>query len=431
MATKVKPSRINITWVPSVWKVPVYVDDDTFQWWNGWGGWDMSYSDFYWDTESWASITLSLSTEISPTANFTVNAPVTIEEWQVYILRVTNWATAYTMTLWTNISNTQWTDTTLTANATDMFVFLWVWWVLELQKEMDKVTVVDNLTSTSSTDALSANQGRLLNTALWNKLDTSALDNTAYWSSWDWDTTHAPTKDAVYDKFETLWTASTKNTWTSSWNVPVLDVNGKLNKSTLPWVALTDTFTVSTSSDLTNLSSAEQWDLAIVTSENKTYVLATEPYSTAANWKEILSPTWWVTSVNSQTWAVTLDADDISDSTTTNKFVTATDKSTWSGKQDALTLPWSPTSWHLVTWWANNKTLADGWAVPTWVPAVWTNWQVLTVVSWAAAWANATWWWIQNDTTWTTTTVTAIRCWTEAEYNALQSHSASVIYHIY
>ena len=31
-----------------------------------------------------------------------------------------------------------------------------------------------------------------------------------------------------------------------------------------------------------------------------------------------------------------MDADDISDSTTTNKFVTATDKSTWSGKQDAL-----------------------------------------------------------------------------------------------
>jgi hypothetical protein len=29
------------------------------------------------------------------------------------------------------------------------------------------------------------------------------------------------------------------------------------------------------------------------------------------------------------TWAVTLDADDISDSTTTNKFVTATDKTNW------------------------------------------------------------------------------------------------------
>ena len=64
-------------------------------------------------------------------------------------------------------------------------------------------------------------------------------------------------------------------------------------------------------------------------------------------------------------------------------------------KQDNLTLPSSPTQWHLVTWWANNETLVDGWAVPTGVPAVWSNGQVLTVVSWAAAWANAPATWIQ------------------------------------
>jgi hypothetical protein len=39
--------------------------------------------------------------------------------------------------------------------------------------------------------------------------------------------------------------------------------------------------------------------------------------------------------------------------------------------------------------------------------------------------------WIQNDTTWTTTTVTAIRAGSENEYNQLQSHDASTIYHIY
>ena len=36
------------------------------------------------------------------------------------------------------------------------------------------VTVVDNLTSTSTTDALSANQGKVLSEALANKLDSSA-----------------------------------------------------------------------------------------------------------------------------------------------------------------------------------------------------------------------------------------------------------------
>ena len=180
-------------------------------------------------------------------------------------------------------------------------------------------------------------------------------------------------------------TAAACNTWTGSWNVPVLDSNWKLNKSTLPGVALTDTYTVSTSSDLTTLSSAEQWDIAIVTTENKTYVLASEPYSTAANWKEILAPTGWVTSVNSQTWAVTLDADDISDSTTTNKFVTASDKTTWGNKQDALTLPATPTQWNIVTWGASNKTLVDWWT-PVVSGDSWTTYTIKVANSDPTSW---------------------------------------------
>ena len=43
MATKVKPSRLNITWTPQAWNVPVYVDEDNFQWWAGgwWGSGDV------------------------------------------------------------------------------------------------------------------------------------------------------------------------------------------------------------------------------------------------------------------------------------------------------------------------------------------------------------------------------------------------------
>jgi hypothetical protein len=96
-----------------------------------------------------------------------------------------------------------------------------------------------------------------------------------------------------------------------------------------------------------------------------------------------------------------LDADDISDSTTTNKFVTASDKSTWSGKQDALTLPATPTQWNLVTWGADNETLVDWWAIPTGVPSWWNNWDVLTNVSWTPTWQALTgWWdvWISTDT---------------------------------
>jgi hypothetical protein len=53
---------------------------------------------------------------------------------------------------------------------------------------------------------------------------------------------------------------------------------------------------------------------------------------------EVLAAGGSVTSVNSQTGVVVLDADDISDSTTTNKFVTSTQISTWDGKQDSLTV---------------------------------------------------------------------------------------------
>lgn len=142
--------------------------------------------------------------------------------------------------------------------------------------------------------------------------------------------------DVVAQKSD-LWTAASKDTGTSAGNVPVLDANWKLNTTVVPAVAITDTFTINSSSDLTWLTTAEKWDIAICPNEWKTYILYADPYSVAANWKLLPTPTDSVSSVNGKTWAVTLDADDISDSTTTNKFVTDAEKSTWGGKQDALT----------------------------------------------------------------------------------------------
>ena len=90
----------------------------------GVGWWDMCYSDFNWTSKSWASVTLSLNSTLTPSANFTVNKPSTIKEWQVYVLRVTNGATPYTMTLGTGITNPWWVDLTLTPSGTDQFTFL-------------------------------------------------------------------------------------------------------------------------------------------------------------------------------------------------------------------------------------------------------------------------------------------------------------------
>ena len=39
MATKVKPSRLQVSWTPQAWNVPVYVDEDCFCWWAWWGWW--------------------------------------------------------------------------------------------------------------------------------------------------------------------------------------------------------------------------------------------------------------------------------------------------------------------------------------------------------------------------------------------------------
>lgn len=428
MATKVKPIRLNITWIPNVWQVPTYVDADTFAWWAGWGWgasfgrflslwdcttwmpisfpeatpynyltwdyfivetvssatppvnyrptwssytgtassvtesdevevwdtyvydgttwllqsnhgktvtfaniawdpydnanldsaldakqdvlvswtniktvnnnsllwsgnvsvWDMKYTDYNWTTLTWNNITLALNSQIAPTANFTINAPWTIKDWQEYILRVTSGWTVYTITLGTNMSNPNNVDTTLTANSVDQFVFLAVWWQLELQPR-DKDTT---------------------------------------YTAWTWISI------SVQNEIS--------NTWVTSFN-------------------------------------GSTWA-----------VIYTAP----------------VTSVNWNTWAVTVPVWDV----------------VW---------PVSSTDWHLALFdGATWKLIKDWWTVPTWVPAVWTNWQVLTVVSWAAAWANAPATWIQNDTTWTTTTVTKIWAGTEAEY-ALITPNANTIYHIY
>lgn len=108
-----------------------YVDDAVAQAW----GWDMNYSDFNWQAKTWATITLDLASTYTPSADFTVNAPATIKDWQTYILRVNNESTAYTMTLWTNVTNPFGTDITLTDYWIDQFVFLAIWGNLELQPE--------------------------------------------------------------------------------------------------------------------------------------------------------------------------------------------------------------------------------------------------------------------------------------------------------
>jgi hypothetical protein len=115
-----------------------------------------------------------------------------------------------------------------------------------------------------------------------------------------------------------------------------------------------------------------------------------------------------VTSVNNNTWAVTV-----------REF----NPWTWNvGDVVTKTANWyewaTPTSWGDVSWpssatnehlavfdWTTGKLIKDWWAIPTWVPTVWSDGQILTVVSWAPAWANVPAETVVSGDSWTTYTV--------------------------
>ncbi len=129
----------------------------------------------------------------------------------------------------------------------------------------------------------------------------------------------------------TLWTAAALDVWTNAWDIPVLDANWKLDNNIVPSTWVMTSYTVTNKSDLTTLSSAVKWDIWIVTSENKTYILSNEPYSTLSNWTELLFPTGSVSSVNWFTWAVNLTTGYITESNN-NLFVSAAEKALWNNK---------------------------------------------------------------------------------------------------
>jgi hypothetical protein len=128
----------------------------------------------------------------------------------------------------------------------------------------------------------------------------------------------------------TLWTAAALDVGTNVWDVAQVQADWKLDPSIVP-ATISSIYTVPTHNDLTTLTNAVRWDYWVVTSESKTYILSADPYSVLANWIEMLSPTSSVTSVNWQTWAVTLTTNNISEYN--NKLYTSqAEKTTWNAK---------------------------------------------------------------------------------------------------
>ena len=121
-----------------------------------------------------------------------------------------------------------------------------------------------------------------------------------------------------------------------------------------------------TYAELSAATTFYSWGVARIPTRNDyTIVLADENHDNATT-RYIYNSGWEYQYTVNET-ALTQSQLDALNSWITSWKVSTYDgyASTISWKQDALTLPSSPTQWNLVVRWANNKTIADGWAIPT------------------------------------------------------------------
>ena len=249
-----------------------------------------------------------------------------------------------------------------------------------------------------------------------NKLDADLVDDTQAThkfvtstekSTWNWK------QDAIQDLATirlnaTAW-ANAASTIADYWDIVTHDAD--------EFAAATHTHQIA---DVSWLQTALNWKAP---SSHSHAISDVTGLQDALNSKAASSHTHTIANV---TWLSNALADkaDASDLSTLEDTVSdLSDEVDW--KQDALTLPATPTQWHLVTWWADNETLVDGWAVPTWLPSWWTNGQVLTNVNWVPTWANPSWW-IQEAPNSPITWIKYVWRGSEAQYAALSQYYTDV-----
>lgn len=231
--------------------------------------------------------------------------------------------------------------------------------------------------------------------------------------------------DGKQDK-ATSWSWAPTSTPTFIWQEYIDTTNDKMYFAT--WTSSSSDWTLvgswSWMWDVTWPASSTDWDLVL-------FDWAT--WKIIKDWNKKLSDLVQTSWNQTVAWTKTFSTSPVVPSKTTDATNTWTAVATEAQvykKQDALTLPATPTQWNLVTWWADNETFVDGWAVPTGVPSWWNNGDVLTNVSGTPTWAAPAATWIVNDTTGTTTTVTKIWAGTEAEY-ALITPASDIIYYVF
>lgn len=131
-------------------------------------------------------------------------------------------------------------------------------------------------------------------------------------------TDKAPSQNAVYDALASKLDQASKG---AAGGVAELDGSGKVPTAQLPALAITETYVVASEAAMLALT-AQKGDVAVRTDLNKSFILAGTDPTALADWKELLTPTDAVLSVNGQTGSVSLDSDDVAEGAT-NKYFSA------------------------------------------------------------------------------------------------------------
>ena len=310
-----------------------------------------------------------------------------------------NWDAIYTANDWElalKLNGTQ--IGTFNANEeTDKEINIQVWKGTVWLWNVDNTSDLNKPISTATQTALNAKQWTLtpwtwISIDANNEISTDALPwTTKYWASLDLSidsTTYVITAQLKDQDWNNLWTAKTVDlplesvvvSW--SYNAQTKKVVLTLQDwSTIEfsvadlvsWLQSEITTTNKLDADL--VDDSESSNKFVSSSEkttwnNKQNALVSWTNIKTINWNSILwsgnlEITSWVSSVNWETWAVVLDADDIDDSETTNKFVSATEKQTWNNKADADDI-WSATisinqAW--VSAWSFNTNQDTAWTI--------------------------------------------------------------------
>jgi hypothetical protein len=117
--------------------------------------------------------------------------------------------------------------------------------------------------------------------------------------------------------------AASLDVGTSAGNVVQLNNDGKIPNEVVPHLAITDTFLVNTSGDLTALTSAQKGDIAIATGSNRNYILKETDYSNIAHWAQFAASVGSITGINGlapSNGIITLISTDIDVSDTNTEY---------------------------------------------------------------------------------------------------------------